>query len=61
MQNWFFFENPNFKKVNLIKRAHLKKDCQLFLIKMYWSYFKYNDFLHTLYVYVIPEKKPWDS
>ena len=33
MQNWFFFENPNFKKVNLIKRAHLKKDCQLFLIK----------------------------
>ena len=35
----------------------LEKNYQLLLTKAHWSYFKYNDLLHTLNVYKIPAKE----
>ena len=51
-----FFQNLNFRQVLLPKHVCLGINHWLLLIKMHWSYFKYND-LHTLNVYKITRKE----
>ena len=54
---FIFFQYPNFKNINSLKRLCLCKNYCLLLLKTYRSNFKYNDLLHMLNVYKIPAKE----
>ena len=55
--NLIFFKNLSFTKVNSQKHICLRINHGLSLIKMHWSYFKYNDLLHTWNAYKFPGKQ----